>query len=139
MKENKFPAALDNIKPYELDLISLSQGVSYKGEIEDRFKTVIDGFQEVAQPVLVIENFHSIGDSTSPLNAIMPLIKKVLSGNTLQFICITSIDGYTKNIEKDKELTAYFEKILLEAPSEESAIDILNRRRTHTRNIIILL
>ena len=59
----------------------------------------------------------------------MPLIKKVLSGNTLQFICITSIDGYTKNIEKDKELTAYFEKILLEAPSEESAIDILNSKK----------
>lgn len=130
LKENKLPAAFGNIKPYELDLISLSQGVSYKGEIEDRFKTVIDGFQEVAQPVLVIENFHRIGDNISPLNAIMPLIKKVLSGNTLQFICTTSIDGYTKNIEKDKELTAYFEKISLEAPSEESAIDILNSKKS---------
>lgn len=129
LKENKLPASLGNIQPYELDLISLSQGVSYKGEIEDRFKTVIDGFREIAQPLLVVENFHRIGDGTSPLNAIMPLIKKVLSSNTLQFICTTSIDGYTKNIEKDKELTAYFEKIALEAPSEESAIDILNSKK----------
>lgn len=129
LKENKLPLSISNIKPYELDLISLSQGISYKGEIEDRFKTVIDSFSDVVQPVLVIENFHRIGDKSSSLNAIMPLIKKILSCSTLQLICTTSIDGYTKNIEKDKELTAYFEKISLEAPSEDIAIDILKSKK----------
>lgn len=129
LKENKLPSSINNIKPYELDLISLSQGVSYKGEIEDRFKTVIDNLLELTQPILVIENFHRIGDSSSLLSSIMPSIKKILSSNTLQFICTTSIDGYTKNIEKDKELTAYFEKISLEAPSEDIAVDILNSKK----------
>lgn len=125
----KLPSSISNIQPYELDLISLSQGVSYKGEIEDRFKTVIDSFSDVTQPVLVIENFHRIGDSSSSLHTIMPFIKKALSCNRLQFICTSSIDGYTKSIEKDKELIAYFEKISLEEPSEDIAIEILNSKK----------
>lgn len=129
LKEDELPASISDITPYELDLISLSQGVSYKGEIEDRFKTVIDSLSDIAHPVLVIENFHRLGENTSSLSAIMPAVKKILSCNMLQLICTTSIDGYTKNIEKDKELTAYFENISLEAPSEEVATDILNSKR----------
>ena len=41
IKKNQIPASLSGLNPYELDVISLSQGVSYKGEIEDRFKDVI--------------------------------------------------------------------------------------------------
>ena len=129
LKEDELPASISDITPYELDLLSLSQGVSYKGEIEDRFKTVIDSLSDIAHPVLVIENFHRLGENTSSLSAIMPAVKKILSCNMLQLICTTSIDGYTKNIEKDRELTAYFENISLEAPSEEVATDILNSKR----------
>lgn len=129
LKEGKLPSSISNIKLYELDLISLSQGVSYKGEIEDRFKTVIDSFSDIAQPVLVIENFHRLGESSSSLSAIMPMVKKILSCNMFQLICTTSIDGYTKNIEKDKELTTYFENISLEAPSEKITINILNSKK----------
>ncbi|MGN0229004.1 MAG: AAA family ATPase [Muribaculaceae bacterium] len=127
--DGNLPASLSDIEPYELDLISLSQGVSYKGEIEDRFKSVVDMFAEVAHPILVIENMHRLGESTSTLNAILPMVKKVLATNMLQLICTASIDGYTKNIEKDKELTAYFENISLEAPTESVAIDILNSKK----------
>ena len=130
LQEGKLPASISNIQPYELDLIALSQGVSYKGEIEDRFKAVADSLSDIAQPVLVIENFHRLGESSSTLNAIMPTVKKILSCNMLQLVCTSSIDGYTKNIEKDKELTAYFEHIMLEAPAETEAIDILNSKRS---------
>lgn len=130
LTQNELPASLSNIQPYELDLISLSQGVSYKGEIEDRFKSVIDDLSDISQPVLVIENFHRLWETASSLNAILPSIKKILSNNTIQFICTSSIDGYTKNLEKDRELTAYFEKISLEAPTEEEAIGILDSKKT---------
>ena len=85
---------------------------------------------DISQPVLVIENFHRLGETASSLNAILPSIKKILSNNTIQFICTSSIDGYTKNLEKDRELTAYFEKISLEAPTEEEAIGILDSKKT---------
>lgn len=129
LTQNELPASISNIQPYELDLISLSQGVSYKGEIEDRFKSVIDDLADISQPVLVIENFHRLGETTSSLNAILPSIKKILSNNAIQFICTSSIDGYTKNLEKDRELTAYFEKISLEAPSEEDTVEILDSKK----------
>lgn len=128
--KSELPASINNMQPYELDLIALSQGVSYKGEIEDRFKSVIDDLSNISQPALVIENFHRLGETTSPLNAVLPSIKKILSNNTIQFICTSSIDGYTKNLEKDKELTSYFEKISLEAPSEEETIGILDSKKT---------
>lgn len=130
LTQGELPASISSIQPYELDLIALSQGVSYKGEIEDRFKSVIDELSDISQPVLVIENFHRLGETSSPLNAILPSIKKILSNNTIQFICTSSIDGYTKNLEKDRELTAYFEKISLEAPTEEEAIGILDSKKT---------
>lgn len=128
-KEGRLPSSLSQIKPFEIDLISLSQGVSYKGEVEDRFKTVVDCLCNEEQPVLVIENFHRLGETASILSAIMPAVKKILSTNALQLICTTSVDGYTKCIEKDKELTAYFENISLEASSEEFAVSILKSKQ----------
>ena len=130
LTKGELPASISTIQPYELDLIALSQGVSYKGEMEDRFKSVIDELSDISQPVLVIEKFYRLGETSLPLNAILPSIKKILSNNTIQFICTSSIDGYTKNLEKDRELTAYFEKISLEAPTEEEAIGILDSKKT---------
>lgn len=125
----KVPASLENLQPYELDLIALSQGVSYKGEIEDRFKKVTEALQNESQPLLVIENFHRVEDKQSTLNGILPGLKKLLSKNQLQVLCTSTIDGYTKDIEKDKEFTAFFEKITVEEPNEEQAIEIIQSKR----------
>lgn len=78
------PDSLAYLKPYELDLITLGLGVSYKGEMEDRFKDVVARLQETERPVLVIKNFHRIEDQQSILNGILPVLKKALSGNSLQ-------------------------------------------------------
>ena len=122
------PASLEALQPYELDLIMLSQGVSYKGEIEDRFKQVTESLSNLSQPLLVIENFHRVEDKQSLLGGILPGIKRLLQQNGLQVLVTSTVDGYTKDIEKDKELTAYFEKISLEEPGEELAIDILKSK-----------
>ena len=129
LRDKKVPASLENLQPYELDLIALSQGVSYKGEIEDRFKKVTEALLAEAQPLLVIENFHRVEDKQSTLNGILPGLKKLLSKNQLQVFITSTIDGYTKDIEKDKELTAFFEKITVEEPTEEQAIDIIQSKR----------
>lgn len=129
LRDKKVPASLENLNPYELDLIALSQGVSYKGEIEDRFKKVTEALLAEAQPLLVIENFHRVEDKQSTLNGILPGLKKLLSKNQLQVLCTSTIDGYTKDIEKDKEFTAFFEKITVEEPTEEQAIEIIQSKR----------
>jgi ATP-dependent Clp protease ATP-binding subunit ClpA len=129
VRDKKVPSSLENMQPYELDLITLSQGVSYKGEIEDRFKKVTEDLIAQTQPVLVIENFHRVEDKQSVLNGILPNLKRLLSKNMLQVVCTATIDGYTKDIEKDKEFTAFFEKISVEEPNEEQAIEIIKSKQ----------
>ena len=129
VRDKKVPSSLENMQPYELDLITLSQGVSYKGEIEDRFKKVTEDLLAQTQPVLVIENFHRVEDKQSVLNGILPNLKRLLSKNQLQVVCTATIDGYTKDIEKDKEFTAFFEKISVEEPNEEQAIEIIKSKQ----------
>lgn len=129
-KKGELPQSILNISLYELDTVSLSQGVTYKGEVEDRFRKVLDFICSAEQPALVIENFHRLGDKQSLLNALLPYLKKSLSNNTIQLVCTVSIDGYTKDIEKDKELTAYFEQISLDPPSEELSREILNSKKS---------
>ena len=129
VREKKVPTSLEALQPYELDLIALSQGVSYKGEIEDRFKQVTTQLAALAQPVLFIENFHRVEDKQSVLNGILPGLKRLLQKNALQVVITSTVDGYTKDIEKDKELTAYFEKITVEEPNEQQAIDIIQAKR----------
>lgn len=129
IEDKTIPNSLLSIVPYELDLISLSQGVSYKGEIEDRFKKVIDELQDTIQPLLIIENFHRVEDKQSILNGILPYIKKVLQTGSVQFVFTTTVDGYTKDIEKDKELTAYFDKLTVEEPNESQSVEILQAKR----------
>ena len=129
LDNKEVPEPLISLQPFELDLIALSQGVTYKGEIEDRFKKVAENLLDLTQPLLVIENFHRVEDQQSTLNGILPSLKKLLSKNQLQMVCTATIDGYTKNIEKDKELTAFFEKISLEEPTEEQAVEILQTKK----------
>ncbi len=128
LRDKLVPASLESLQPFELDLISLSQGVSYKGEIEDRFKSVTENLLNQTQPLLVIENFHRIEEKQSVLNGILPGLKKLLSKNQLQVLCTVTTDGYTKDVERDKEFTAFFEKIAVEEPSEQQAVEILQSK-----------
>lgn len=126
LNENKLPDSLSNAHPFELDLISLSQGISYKGEIEDRFKDTINYLLNFEQPILIIDKFHTIEDKSSVLSGILPILSKILSKNQIQLICTTTVDGFTKDIEKDKEILSYLEKIRIEEPSEDLATQIIN-------------
>ena len=126
--DKKLPASLASMEPFELDLISLSQGISYKGELEDRFKKVSEDWVGRTQPVVVIENFHRLEDKQSVLNGVLPHLKKLLSTNQLQAICTATTDGFTKDIEKDKELMAYFEKLMVDEPSEAQSTEIVQSK-----------
>lgn len=128
IKAGTLPSSLKKLYPAELDLISLSQGVTYKGEVEDRFKKVCEELVRHPQPLLVIENFHRVMDRQGSLNGILAQLKRHLSKNSLQVILISSIDGFTKDIEQDKELLSYCEKITVEEPNEEQTVEILNSK-----------
>ena len=120
----KVPSYLKNAQVYELDTIVLSIGVSYRSEIESRMKKVLDELADRDDAILVIESFDKLMDKQSPLNGTVNLLKSSLSQGLL-CICTSSIEGFTKNIETDKEITGKFERIIIEEPSMETTNTIL--------------
>lgn len=119
------PGFIENSKIHELDTIALGMEVSYKSEVEARMKKVLDELLASDNSILVIENFDKLLDKQNILSGIMSLLKAKLNQGLL-LICTSTIDGYTKSIEPDKELTGKFERIILEEPSMEYAEHILN-------------
>lgn len=128
LKDGSMPNSLKSLYPVELDLISISQGVSYKGELEDRFDKIIKELSNHNQPLLIIENFHRVMDKQSMLHVILPILKRSLSRNHIQIIVTSTVDGFTKDIEKDKELLSQCEKITVEEPADELATEILKSK-----------
>ncbi len=128
LKDHTMPSSLKSLYPVELDLISLSQGVSYKGELEDRFDKVVKELSNHNQPLLIIENFYRVMDKQSMLHGILSILKRSLAKNQIQIVVTSTVDGFTKDIEKDKELLSQCEKIMVEEPSEELAVEILKSK-----------
>ncbi len=120
----KVPSYLNDAQVYELDTIALSIGVSYRSEIEGRMKKVLDELSDRNNAILVIESFDRLMDKQSPLNGTVNLLKSSLSQGLL-CICTSSIEGFTKNIETDKEITGKFERIIIEEPSVGTTHKIL--------------
>ncbi|MHC1774094.1 MAG: AAA family ATPase [Lentimicrobium sp.] len=135
MAENIIPGFLSGVKLFELDTSSLVAGANYKGEIEDRFKNIVDEIKNFEKPILVIESFENIADKHNTLNSIAGLVKQELTKGEIIIIGTASVDGYTKYIEADKELSRKFENLKLEEPSDEKTYriirDIKNRYEVH--------
>ena len=120
----KVPTYLQNAQVYELDTIALSIGVSYKSEIEGRMKKILDELSDKDNAILVIESFDKLMDKQGTLNGTINLLKASLNQGLL-CICTSSIEGFTKNIETDKEITGKFERIIIEEPSVDATDTIL--------------
>ena len=120
----KVPTYLQNALVYELDTIALSIGVSYKSEIEGRMKKILDELSGRDNAILVIESFDKLMDKQGTLYGTINLLKASLNQGLL-CICTSSIEGFTKNIETDKEITGKFERIIIEEPSVDATDTIL--------------
>ena len=118
------PSFLKNAQVYELDTIALSIGISYKSEIEGRMKKILEELSSMDNAILVIESFDKLMDKQGTLNGTINLLKASLNEGLL-CICTSSVEGFTKNIETDKEITGKFEHIIIEEPSVEQSKTIL--------------
>lgn len=116
--QDRVPTYLRHAQVYELDTIALSIGVSYKSEIEGRMKKVLDELSGMDNAILVIESFDKLMDKQGTFSGTINLLKSSLNQGLL-CISTSSIEGFTKNIETDKEITGKFERLMLEEPSVE--------------------
>jgi len=122
------PDNLFGKKLLSLDLGALIAGAKYRGEFEDRLKAVIKEVTESAgQIILFIDELHTLvgaGKSEGAMDA-GQLLKPALARGELRCIGATTLDEYTKYIEKDAALERRFQTVLVDEPSVEDAITIM--------------
>lgn len=121
------PAKLLNKEVYLLDMTAVIAGTQFRGQFEARMKAIIDECRNDGKIILVIDEIHNIigaGDAEHSMNA-ANILKPSLANGELQMIGTTTLKEYRKYIEKDTALERRFQPIIVEEPSVEDAISIL--------------
>jgi len=121
------PAKLLNKEVYLLDMTAVIAGTQFRGQFEARMKAIIDECRNDGNIILVIDEIHNIieaGDAEHSMNA-ANILKPSLANGELQMIGTITLKEYRKYIEKDTALERRFQPIIVEEPSVEDAISIL--------------
>ena len=122
------PAKLLNKEVYLLDMTAVIAGTQFRGQFESRMKGIIDECKECGNIILVIDEIHNIigaGDGEHSMNA-ANILKPALSNGEIQLIGTTTLKEYRKYIEKDSALERRFQQVLVEEPSIDDSISILD-------------
>ena len=122
------PENLQSKKVYSLDMGALIAGAKYQGEFEERLKTVVkEVVESEGEIILFIDEIHTLvgaGASSGAMDA-ANILKPALARGELQAVGATTLSEYQKYFEKDKALERRFQIVMVDEPSEESAISIL--------------
>ncbi len=122
------PENLQSKVVYSLDMGALIAGAKYKGEFEERLKSVVkEVISSDGEVVLFIDEIHTLvgaGGGEGAMDA-ANILKPALARGELKAIGATTLDEYQKYFEKDKALERRFQKVIVNEPDTESAISIL--------------
>lgn len=122
------PDNLRKKKLISLDLTLMIAGTKYRGQFEERIKAVMDEIKKNGNVLLFIDEIHTIVGAGAAEGAIdaSNILKPALSRGEIQCIGATTLDEYRKHIEKDPALERRFQKIIVQPPSVEESVLILN-------------
>ncbi len=121
------PEILENKKLFTLDLTGMVAGTKYRGDFEERIKSVIEEVTKSKDIILFIDEVHTIigaGSAEGSTDA-ANILKPSLARGEFQLIGATTITEYRKNIEKDSALERRFQPVTVSEPNEEDAVLIL--------------
>ncbi|MCH5599211.1 AAA family ATPase [Niabella ginsengisoli] len=104
---------------------AMAAGASYKGETEERLKSVITEIKEFDKAVLFIDEIHVLLDKNGPFAGAANLLKPELARGTITIIGATTIDEYRKNIERDEAFARRFEILNVDEPSPTVAFRMM--------------
>jgi len=125
--QRKVSRTLFNKRIVMLDLAALVAGTKYRGQFEERMKAIMTELEKTKDVVLFIDEIHTIvgaGGATGSLDA-SNIFKPALARGELQCIGASTLDEYRQYIEKDGALDRRFQKVVIDPPTPEEAIHIL--------------
>ncbi|HEX2682911.1 MAG TPA: ATP-dependent Clp protease ATP-binding subunit [Ferruginibacter sp.] len=126
--QRKVSRVLFDKRVVSLDLAALVAGTKYRGQFEERMKAIMNELEKNRDVILFIDEIHTIvgaGGASGSLDA-SNIFKPALARGELQCIGASTLDEYRMHIEKDGALDRRFQKVLVEQPSVDETIEILN-------------
>jgi ATP-dependent Clp protease ATP-binding subunit ClpB len=121
--------AMKGKKLVKLDIDEITAGIKYRGELEERFRTVLDSLKDAAKnTVLIIDDFHELlkaSPTGGPPEMVGPL-KAYLNRGEVSVIATTNEEDYTKYFSLDKGLASLFQRIDFKPPTAEESLKIIN-------------
>ena len=128
--ENKtVPPFLQEYNVYNLDIGSMLAGSKYRGDFEERFKTVVKALQKKGKTVMFIDEAHMISGAGAgggnSANDLANMLKPALSKGTIKVVASTTWEEYRKHFEKDRALMRRFQRVTVDEPTSEMTVEIL--------------
>jgi ATP-dependent Clp protease ATP-binding subunit ClpB len=127
--ESRVPKALQGVKVMELDMGSLVAGAKYKGEFEERFKSLVsEVVKSGGRIILFVDEIHTLvgagatGGGMDGAN----LVKPAMARGQIRLVGATTEEEYTTYLEKDKALDRRFERIKVEEPNYDDSVRIIS-------------
>ncbi|MGM0443449.1 MAG: ATP-dependent Clp protease ATP-binding subunit [Fibrobacterota bacterium] len=125
--EKDIPEVLEDKEVFSLDMASIVAGTKYRGQFEERVKSLITELTKNSQVIIFIDEIHTIvgaGGSEGSLDA-SNIFKPALARGEIQCVGATTLDEYRNSIESDGALDRRFQTIMVDPPSSEETIHIL--------------
>jgi ATP-dependent Clp protease ATP-binding subunit ClpB len=119
------PDVLLNAQIFELDNGALVAGAAYKGEVEDRLKSILAEIKKYDKAILFIDEIHTLVDKQGSANGAANILKPELARGEVTIIGATTIEEYKKYIENDEAFNRRFELITVDEPSEKVCFQML--------------
>jgi ATP-dependent Clp protease ATP-binding subunit ClpA len=124
------PSFLKGYEVYNLDIGAMLAGSKYRGDFEERFKTVLNALKKKGKTIVFIDEAHNMSGagasgSGSSANDLANLLKPVLSKGEVKVVASTTWEEYRKYFEKDRALMRRFQRITVDEPSVSVTKDIL--------------
>ena len=126
--DNKVPEILKNKRVVSLDMSAMIAGAKYRGDFEERLKNVLQEIKKAGNVILFIDEMHTIigaGSAEGAMDA-ANILKPLLSRGEIQIIGATTLNEYRKHIEKDAALERRFQTVIVDEPTTEDTIKILD-------------
>lgn len=126
--DGNVPDSIKNANIWSLDIGSLMAGTKYRGDVEDRVKNILRALETEVNPVLFIDEIHLImgtGKSSEGGTDISNLLKPALARGDLKIIGSTTNEEYRQYFEKDKAIVRRFNKVMVDEPTVDQAIQIV--------------